>query len=270
MALDFDRKDLTMKYTVKEFAKEIRNLYPSDYDDLTDENLVELWIKKFPNDREKIEFSQNHRNQNAESHVSFGFVKYLFWIGLIVGGAYLFYKYGHNLESSLNNISLQTMDRGSSTLSTNQNDPLTTFNNIQIDKEISAYVDTNKYVACLKLDENLKMELKRILSDPNPDPENKSGTSCEQTERKCKWCSNVFYVDGTYTTIYRNVKNYIQPENFLTAYAAALAVGFGSEQVKDELTAYCNSYKNGERYCNSYSNQEFCSERCMREYKLYH
>lgn len=43
-----------MKYTVSEFAQEIRKMYPGDYDDLSDSKLVELWLKKYPNDREKI------------------------------------------------------------------------------------------------------------------------------------------------------------------------------------------------------------------------
>lgn len=47
-----------MKYTVKEFAREIRKIYPRDYDDLTDEKLVELWLKKYPNDKEKVDLDQ--------------------------------------------------------------------------------------------------------------------------------------------------------------------------------------------------------------------
>jgi len=48
-----------MKYTVKEFAHEIRKLYPGDYDDLSDQKLVDLWLKKYPKDREKIIFSES-------------------------------------------------------------------------------------------------------------------------------------------------------------------------------------------------------------------
>ena len=35
-----------MKYTVPQFAKEIRKLYPGDYDDLSDEKLTKIWLKK--------------------------------------------------------------------------------------------------------------------------------------------------------------------------------------------------------------------------------
>lgn len=49
-----------MKYTIKEFAKEIRKKYPNAYDDLSDEELVSLWIKKFPEEREKINFHEKN------------------------------------------------------------------------------------------------------------------------------------------------------------------------------------------------------------------
>ena len=40
-----------MKYSINEFAREIRKLYPGDYDDLSDTELVSLWLKKYPNDK---------------------------------------------------------------------------------------------------------------------------------------------------------------------------------------------------------------------------
>ena len=47
-----------MKYTISEFAEEIRALYPGDYDDLTDGKLVELWLKKHPKDIDKVDLSR--------------------------------------------------------------------------------------------------------------------------------------------------------------------------------------------------------------------
>ena len=43
-----------MKYSVEEFAKQIRDLYPGDYDDISDENLTKLWLSKYPKDIEKL------------------------------------------------------------------------------------------------------------------------------------------------------------------------------------------------------------------------
>jgi hypothetical protein len=44
-----------MKFTVKEFAQEIRKLFPRDYDDLSDDELVTLWLKKYPEDAKKLD-----------------------------------------------------------------------------------------------------------------------------------------------------------------------------------------------------------------------
>jgi hypothetical protein len=43
-----------MKYSVDEFAGEIRKSYPGDYDDLNNERLVDLWLRKYPDDIDKI------------------------------------------------------------------------------------------------------------------------------------------------------------------------------------------------------------------------
>ena len=53
-----------MKYSIAEFAQEIRKQYPGDYDDLNDEKLVTLWLKKYPNDKEKIT-SENSSLNNS-------------------------------------------------------------------------------------------------------------------------------------------------------------------------------------------------------------
>jgi len=61
-----------MKYTINEFATEIRKSYPGDYDDLSDTKLVELWLKKYPNDKEKI--GSDIVNQPQEDSLYFSFL----------------------------------------------------------------------------------------------------------------------------------------------------------------------------------------------------
>ncbi len=51
-----------MKYTIHEFAQEIRKKFPGDYDDLTDNKLVELWLCKYPNDSSKIDIGTTINN----------------------------------------------------------------------------------------------------------------------------------------------------------------------------------------------------------------
>lgn len=55
-----------MKYTIKEFAQEIRKLFPGNYDDLSDSELVRLWLKKYPQDIEKVEVA----TRNAKTDVN--------------------------------------------------------------------------------------------------------------------------------------------------------------------------------------------------------
>jgi hypothetical protein len=44
-----------MRFTIKEFALKIRNLNPGDSDNLSDEELVRLWLEKNPNDIDTVE-----------------------------------------------------------------------------------------------------------------------------------------------------------------------------------------------------------------------
>ena len=59
-----------MKYTINEFAREIRNLFPGNYDDLSDSDLVRLWLRKYPQDIEKVEVT----TRNAETNVHHSFL----------------------------------------------------------------------------------------------------------------------------------------------------------------------------------------------------
>jgi hypothetical protein len=56
-----------MKHSISSFAKEIRTLYPGDYDDLSDETLVNLWLKKYPDDINKID-SRYHTNKKDSNN----------------------------------------------------------------------------------------------------------------------------------------------------------------------------------------------------------
>jgi hypothetical protein len=40
----------------KEFLQEIRKKYPNDYDDLSDNELINLWLRKFSKDNNKVDF----------------------------------------------------------------------------------------------------------------------------------------------------------------------------------------------------------------------
>ena len=63
-----------MKYTISEFAHEIRKLYPGDYDDLTDKRLVELWITKYPEDKNKVDLVPPKKVISKEKSSNMSFV----------------------------------------------------------------------------------------------------------------------------------------------------------------------------------------------------
>ena len=73
------------KQSKKNFANKIRSNNPGSYDDLSDDELIQLWLKKFPNDKEKIIWSQPSLIENSDEaavkEISSYFLK---WIGIVV------------------------------------------------------------------------------------------------------------------------------------------------------------------------------------------
>lgn len=280
-----------MKYTIKEFAKEIRKLYPGDYDDLTDEKLVELWLKKYPNDREKIEFNKGDKDKvqslepsNTTSGSSWGFIRTFFWLGLIGGGVYLFYNYNNN---SSNNYTSNDFIGGSDQSANSNNDsessnttPINELENIEIDPTISEEVDNTPFIQNLGLSEDIKIKIKKILSDPNPDPENKNQTAVSSEYFKCKWCSSDFYVA---TSNYISIQSLLREKLFDTSiifetWMTAMADESGKVDSENSRKNYiklieyiCNFYEVGNKYTTyDVKPSEFCSEKCKTEYKYNH
>jgi len=71
------------KYSVSEFTNEIRNKYPKAYNDLSDKKLLELWIKKFPNDIKQIK-DYNNSNFKGDNAVREIYTYYIKWLGIII------------------------------------------------------------------------------------------------------------------------------------------------------------------------------------------
>lgn len=88
------------RYTNSEFAKKIRSKYPLSYDDLSDERLIELWLKKYPGDSKYLNLlikknknskpttlnKESHKNQNLINQV---FNYFLRGVSLFAIGAFL-------------------------------------------------------------------------------------------------------------------------------------------------------------------------------------
>jgi hypothetical protein len=252
-----------MKYTLNEFASQIRNLYPNDYDDLTDEKLVELWLKKYPEDIEKIEYKIEVQQKKSKNIIEY-LIEGIF--ALVVGGflvlAVLYIKDPENVKNRLG-LSKNTNS------SNNQpfleipfvNDSKTKikeYKNVdEVDKAFEAY-------GISKTDINI---LKNIYYDPNPDPENKVGLNCGTIAKNCKWCSNTFTIEQQFTSYKSTIELLVSPfGNF------ALIMGGmfdNNASIKNQIHQMCNNYVNGEKYaCEVVSNaSEFCSLKCANQFK---
>ena len=85
------------KYSVSEFANNIRAKHPGAYDDLLDDKLVELWLKKFPDDKNKV---ANHSKLRKYRYLIFFTSVVLLITGYL---SYLDYKYPKS-ESELKSL----------------------------------------------------------------------------------------------------------------------------------------------------------------------
>ena len=90
-----------MKYTVPQFAKEIRKLYPGDYDDLSDEKLTKLWLKKHPNDIDKVDLNKTE-SVNSSDYFSFKGIIASVFFGYIAYNIYPLANLGSNAYNYIN------------------------------------------------------------------------------------------------------------------------------------------------------------------------
>jgi hypothetical protein len=84
-----------MKYSISEFAKQIRDLYPGDYDDLSDEKLVELWLKKYPKDIDKVELKKENNTDNDSIISKKRITRFIIKTVIVITILYLIYLKTH-------------------------------------------------------------------------------------------------------------------------------------------------------------------------------
>jgi len=222
-----------MKYTITEFANEIRKIYPDDYNDLSDNKLVELWLKKYPKDidkvaidiishvetskvavtnisqREKRNIVYNQQPSSAPSSVG----KVLFFgillVGIVSATVYFLNNSSSRPREFIDDFQSSNFETGekikNQVVSTFKSNP---FDNIQILDEINKSVDENTVLLNLNISEDTKIKIKKILSDLNPDPENKIGTDCGNQEGKCKFCTNIYFVPKTIMESQKDLNDY--------------------------------------------------------------
>lgn len=258
-----------MKYTINEFAQEIRKLYPGDYDDLSNDELVKLWLKKFPQDKEKIDYTIkrekvyeredkefNNYNTPKKQNNGFKIFKRFLVASILIAIVGIGIVYFLNSGIIEENFSDSTYTEAIS------NNP---FDEITINESIAGQVDNSEFIKSLSLSGEEIIKIKKILSDTNPDPESKSGANSGQTQHECKWCGDSYFVDSYYQTL----QDYLlESMNF-----DALAAGMNNLQKifrvneSSKIRQYISSYERGDKYTSvsAGGNDGFCSQKCKNE-----
>lgn len=182
-----------MKYSIKEFAQIIRNKYPKMYNDLTDSKLVELWLNKNPQDSELIK-------KETWGCGWYLFLLFAFWFGLTVYNVKIdkinFINsinrdiFGNN-PKFVNNVLLENKNEDPTVIinDSNNTDYDETYYDYEITQDSRDILNNSPIISVLKLDKNTTNTLLAILSDINPDPENREGEFCDNTSTRCIYCN---------------------------------------------------------------------------------
>lgn len=255
-----------MKYTIDEFAREIRKAYPNDYDDLSNKKLVSKWLKKYPNDKLKVELKKN----------SIGIFRIILIVLAIFGGlAFLNDKVfkinsGNKANSAVRHFSKSSSEPSSySSNVSNYQPPLNPLQSIKIKPEIAQKVDDCEIVSTFQFSDELKTKIKKILSDPNPDPESKDGVFCGDYYGRCKWCGKEIAQPALYTSAQTHINNFLF--NPLLALGSIFSYGLTDDrkaEFRSEFEDICNEFEKGNKYsCELWeAKKEFCSMKCENEY----
>lgn len=278
-----------MNDSIKDFAKKIKTQYPKSYDDLSDEELVSLWIKKFPEDYEKINFQEKVEEEKRIEETKlfksidgfFNFVIVFSILLLIIWGVLTFIDMKErkiNFISEFNSETFGPLAFPSKSQNNIQKEINIEYHDAQksqisseiiITQEARDLLEKSNIVKNLDLDKNTENTLLEILSDPNPDPEMRKGQACNDGTR-CAYCNNI--IDGEIDTYQNVLKSYFPLMGFMGDFAST---GFGGSIMKEAIIKVCSAYKNGERYeCDLHSvkdgTKDFCSEKCKTEYSYTH
>jgi len=249
-----------MKYSIKEFAQEIRKTYPNDYNDLSDDELVHLWLKKYPKDKNKIDFSKKEKT-------SFNFL----WILFIIVGVFLLVKYYNENSSTINDDDKYINDYDN--IDNKEQIEIQPKRSDYISSEVSIMVDSSDIMKIYELDNELKRKVKIILSAPPIQNDNQSGNYCSSEYTNCQWCSNSIEIpmikkpiQSEIIYLFNGSKNPI----IGLGYVLDATLGGKNSEIYKLLELLCDSYFSGQNYTcvwrDRFQETKFCSKKCEYEY----
>jgi len=150
----------------------------------------------------KDKLDSKNLNLNNEGNNSNWFI-YLLLLAIIVGG---YYFYNSTKSDIINDKEYTYPDES------NRNQESEKYEepnqNYEYTQEAKDIINNSPIIKVLNLDNNTINTLLSILSDPNPDPENRLGEFCYDTSTRCLYCNNL--VPGeiyTYRAYFSNFLN---------------------------------------------------------------
>lgn len=171
------------------------------------------------------------------------------------------------------------------------------YDKIEIDDSVSNFVDKNLLVQKCEFNDELKVRVKKILSDKNPDPKNLDGQYCGTESHPCKYCGKQIQQNTIYITKQERIENMLKdPESNLGIGAISLIdenwnrdennnafldllsslYNVWTQDMKNEVTGefemLCNDFETGNKYeCIIDGDYlTFCSLKCRDEFELFH
>lgn len=139
------------------------------------------------------------------------------------------------------------------------------WSNISLTREADKLINNSEVIKTYNLSDEQIIKLKKIMSDPNPDPKDLSGQPCNSETKNCKWCGKEFSLESRYYSSKQLLSNIVEPvEDPIEVIGLFINLG----RVNPILCI--ESYETGNKYqCIILEDKIFCSLKCEREYGLY-
>ncbi|WP_288438632.1 hypothetical protein [uncultured Chryseobacterium sp.] len=171
----------------------------------------------------------------------------------------------HNQTYSVNNDS----ENNETLEGINIDNETFSWNDIEITPEAENLVNnaklTEKYDGLSSED---LIKIKKIMSDPNPDPFMRNGETCSMGIKECKWCGKEISIDGTINTSKDLLRLVVKPKSDDPLEILAAVYGAFTVSPKSCIESYELADNHNRKYqCIVNREKEFCSLKCEKEFK---
>lgn len=142
------------------------------------------------------------------------------------------------------------------------------WDDINITKEAETLVNRANIEENYGLSSDEILKVKKILSDPDPDPMNRDGQKCSMGTKECKWCGKEIDLTGKISPSKDLLRLIVQPKTDNPLEIIARIYGTFSVNPKLCIQTYEVPDNYNRKYqCIVNDEKDFCSLKCEREFK---